>query len=331
MIFQVQTTTATAFRWRPAYLPDPTVAPTVNFYANDLVVTKTLAAKESRTVVSVPDRYRIQLGAISSGDLAGEVGVQGGMYWLHLLGFGQYEVRVSHLDDANNQVVLSEALPVGLPTDASGTLYHNDWRCTINAGELGATTDRAGYYKIEYTIDDAPLHDIGTRTKTERGRLRVVLATFDTGLSSRELMTLFPQLEATRPSNREGWQAYIDHYDLITELEAKLPRGRFCDMVIGEQFRRAHAYFVAAALSELGYLPNSDPDRLREIANEEIERQVSRMHWIDLDSDGVVDLDEIDVNNTSLVNLSVSSNNSTTNDYLDGKRFRPKLSDHNDR
>ena len=102
-------------------------------------------------------------------------------------------------------------------------------------------------------------------------------------------------------------------------------------MVIGEQFRRAHAYFVAAALSELGYLPNSDPDRLREIANEEIERQVSRMHWIDLDSDGVVDLDEIDVNNQSLVNLSVSSNNSTTNDYLDGKRFRPKLSDHNDR
>tara|TARA_B100001175_G_scaffold311876_1_gene316976 strand:+ start:2564 stop:3403 length:840 start_codon:yes stop_codon:yes gene_type:complete len=279
----------------------------------------------------VPDRFKVQVGAIGTGDVAGEVGEPGGLYWLHLFGFGQFQVRISHLDDTSNQLILSEPLPVGIPSDASGTLYHNDWRATLSSDELGTAIDRSGYYLINYTIDDAPLHDIGTRTKTERGRLRVVRASFETGLSSNDLLTLVPQLEATRPANREGWQPYIERYDIIGEIEALLPSNRFADMALGEQFRRAHALFVAASLAEIGYAPNVDPEKMRTAADAELRRQLSRIHWLDLDNDAAVDDAEKLLNSERLVAITRSSNSETKKDYDDQKRFRPVLNNADDR
>ena len=331
MIFQVQIGQAETFRWSPPYLPDPTAAHTVSFYANGVSVTKTLSAKVSRTVVSVPDRFRIKLNATDTGDLAGEVGEPGGLYWLHLFGFGQHQIRVSHLDDANDELILSEALPAGVPVDASGTIYHNDWRATLAADELGASIDRSAYYLINYVIDDAPLHDIGTRTKTERGRVRVVRASFETGLSSNELLTLVPQLEATRPANREGWQPYIERYDIIGDIEALLPSNRLADMALGEQFRRAHALLVAASLAEIGYAPNVDPEKMRAAAEAELKRQIARIHWLDVNDDGVIDEGEKLVNPERLVSITRSSNTSTEQDYDDNKRFRPVLNNPDDR
>ncbi len=331
MIFQVQIGQAESFRWTPPYLPDPSAAATVTFYANGQTVTKTLTAKTARAVSSVPDRYRLQLGAVASADLAGQVGATGGLYWLYLEGFGQFQVRVSHLDDAQNQIVLSEALPVGVPTDSAGTLYHNDWRCTLTAGELGGTVDRAGYYIINYTINDAPTGDIGTRTKTERGRLRVVRASFETGLTSNELLTMVPQLEATRPANREGWQPYVEQYDIIGDIESVLPPSRFADMALGEQFKRAHALLVAASLAEIGYAPNVDPEKMRDAADRELKRQLSRIHWIDLNDDGVIDDAETMLDAESLVRLTSSSAANTAQDYTDEKRFKPVLNNSNDR
>ena len=333
MIFQVQIGQAKTFEWCPAYLPDPTGSVSVTFYANSTSVTKTLEAASSHAISGVPDAYRLTLGEVGSSAFAGLVGSTGaGGWYLHLAGFGQFAVTVSHFDDTRNELVLAEPLPVAVPTDATGTIYHNKWRCTLGANELGSTIDRAGYYQINYQVDDDPsTANVKVRLMSERGRLRVVRASFFTGLTAGDLMTLVPQLEATRPANREGWQPYINEFDILGEVEAKLPSNRYADQTLGEQFRRAHALFVAASLAEIGYAPNVDPERMRAAAEAELSRQVQRLHWLDGDDDGLIDSDEIGTNPESLVSITRSSNTETEQDYTQGRRYRPRLDDMDDR
>lgn len=333
MIFQVQIGQAKTFEWCPAYLPDPTGAPSVTFYANNTSATKTLEASASQSVSGVPDAYRLSLGALSSAAFAGLVGSTGaGGWYLHLAGFGQFAVNVSHFDDAQNELILAEALPVGVPSDATGTIYHNKWRCTLSADELTAAVDRAGYYQINYQVDDDPgATNVKVRLMSERGRLRVVRAAFLTGLTASDLTTLVPQLEATRPASREGWQPYINDYDIIGDVEAKLPANRYADQTLGEQFRRAHALLVASSLAEIGYAPNVDPERMRAAADAELSRQIQRLHWIDSDDDGLIDSDETGTNPESLVSITRSSNTDTADDYTNGRRYRPRLDDSDDR
>jgi hypothetical protein len=333
MIFQVQIGRAKTFEWCPAYLPDPTSTVRVTFYANDDSVTKNLEAASSRAVTGVPDSYRLSLGELGSSAFAGLVGSTGaGGWYLHLDGFGQFPVNISHFDDTQNELVLAEPLPVAVPADASGTIYHNKWRCVLTANELGAAIDRAGYYQINYQVDDDPgSTNVNVRLLSERGRLRVVRAVFHTGLTASDLITLVPQLEATRPASREGWQPYINEFDILGEVEAKLPNNRYADQTLGEQFRRAHALFVAASLAEIGYAPNVDPERMRAAAEAELSRQVQRLHWIDSDDDGVIDSDETGTNPESLVSITRSSNTDTEQDYTQGRRYRPRLDDFDDR
>ncbi len=333
MIFQVQIGQATTFEWSPAVLPDPSGAVTANFYANGVTLTRTLNAASSQAFLEVPDRYRVKLGELSSSAFAGLVGSTGtGGWYMHAEGFGQFPIRISHFDDTNNELILAEALPVGIPTNTSGTVYHNVWRCVISSDTLGTSVDRTGYYAINYQIDDDPgAGNTLVRLKNERGRLRVVRNRFDTGLTSYDLITLVPQLEATKPAAREGWQPYIDRYDIIGDIEAALPSDRFADMALGEQFRRAHALLVAASLAEIGYAPNVDPDKMREAAEAELRRQISRLHWLDADDDGEIDSGETMDNPDSLVSMTKSSNTNTKRAYDDQKRFRPVLDNLNDR
>lgn len=334
MIFQIQRGQNSTFQWEPSELPDPTSAVSVTFYANGTQLTANLEASASRAVTGIPDRFRVSLGELGADSFAGLVGSAGaGGWFLHLSGFGQFPVRVSHFDDASDELILAEALPVGIPSAATGTIYHNSWRYVVPAGAaITQAVDRSGYYRINYQVDDDPGQtNTSVRLKSQRGRLRVVLARFDTGLSSNELQTLVPQLEATRPASREGWQPYIDRHDILGDLEAMLPADRFADQVIGEQFRRAHALGVAASLAEIGFAPNVDPERMREAYQRELEKQVSRLHWIDVDDDGLIDQGEAAVNNQSLVSLTVSSNNDTQEDYDQNRRFRPVLNNLDDR
>lgn len=333
MIFQVQIGQASTFQWMPSVLPDPSGAVTVTFKANGISYDRTLTAASSRAFDGVPDRYRVSIGAADSSAFAGLVGSTGtGGWYMHAEGFGQFQIQVSHFDDANDELVLSEALPVGLPTTTSGTIYHNVWRCVLGAGVLGTSVDRAGYYEINYQIDDDPgAANTLVRLKSERGRVRVVRARFDTGLTSYDLVTLVPQLEATKPAGREGWQPYIDRYDIIGDVESALPSNRFADMTLGEQFKRAHALAVAASLAEIGYAPNVDPERMRNAADAELKRQTSRLHWLDSDDDGTIDEGEANANPERLVSITRSSGADTKSDYDNQKRFRPVLDDLNDR
>lgn len=333
MIFQVEIGQAATFQWSPPVLPDPTAAVTVAFYANGQTVNASLSVAASQVFTGVPDRYRIKVGALASANFAGLVGSTGtGGWYMHAAGFGQVAVRVSHFDDANDELILAEPLPVGIPADASGTLYNNVWRCTLAAGALGTAVDRAGYYAISYTVDDDPgAAGVITRNKSERGRVRVVRSRFDTGLTAYDLTTMVPQLDATKPSSREGWQPYIDRYDIVGDVEAAMPANRFADMAIAEQFRRAHALAVAASLAEIGYAPNVDAEQMRQAADAELKRQVTRVHWLDIDDDGTIDDGETARNADSLISITKSSNASTQNDYNESKRFRPVLNNLSDR
>ena len=333
MIFQVQIGQDTVFQWSPANLPDPTAAVSVSFYANGITLNRTLSASSSQAFTGVPDRYRISMGALASSAFAGLVGSTGtGGWYMHAEGFGQFPIRISHFDDANDELILAEPLPVGIPTGSSGTVYHNVWRCSVLSDSLGTAVDRAGYYQINYQVDDDPgAANTIVRFKSERGRVRVIRSRFDTGLTSYDLTTLVPQLDATKPASREGWQPYIERYDIIGDIEAHLPSNRFADMALGEQFKRAHALAVAASLAEIGYAPNVDPEKMRAAAESELKRQIARIHWLDSDDDGQIDDDEKLVSPERLVSITRSSNTSTERDYNDGKRFRPVLNNQDDR
>jgi len=334
MIFQVPIGRATVFHWTPHYLPDPNAAnPSVKFVSNGQTVTQALTNFGSSAISGVPDRYSLTAGAANADLLGGFVGDIGGNWYLYLTGFGQFAVTVSHFDDTAGVYRLAEPLPHGIPSNADGSLIHNQWYTDIAADALGDTIDRTGYYEIEYTQDpDMAGANAGKRIFTDRGLVRVVRSPFSTGLTAATLKTLVPQIEGTRPPNRDSWQALIDELDVIGEIEARLPAGSYADQTVGSQFRRFQALSVAGHIAEVGYAPNVDSERMRELASNELDRQIARVHWLDSDGDGVIDSGETDyAAGGAWIKQTLSSAVTTSTDYTNGDRYRPRLDDYNDR
>jgi|21_taG_2_1085346.scaffolds.fasta_scaffold02415_4 hypothetical protein len=331
-MFQIPIGRTTVFRWSPPYLPDPNAAaPSAVFKAGASTATVQLSRHAAASILSVPDRHRLRSN-VNSGDLAGVVGDLGGQWWFYATGFGQFPVSIRHYDGANEDFVLAEPLPHGIPTGATGTLYHNRWSCTLNAGAIGADVIRSGFWQIDWASDyDIGGTNIPGRTHTDRGRLRVVRAPFETGLTSMRLLTMVPALESTRPANRDSWQELIEDIDIIGAVEERLPSNRYADQTLGEQWMRSHALLVAAHIAEVGFAPNVDAERMRALADEELARQARRIHWLDADDDGAIDDGEAAIAGTSLISLTVSSGADTTTNYTDNKRFQPVLNDQSDR
>lgn len=332
MIFQVPIDRAYTFRWHPHRLPDPNApAPNLVIRAAGVTHTVALAKDGAAAITGIPDRFRLSAPASSSAVLAGLVGAPGGSWYLYLKGWGQLPVEVSHFDDTAKEYILAEPLPHGIPADATGSLNHNTWTAVIPAASF-ASIDRAGYYEIEWSTDyDTSGSNIDGDSFTDRGRVRVVKNPFETGLTARSLKTLIPQLEAVRPGNRDGWQELIDSIDIIGAVESRLPSTNFADQLLGEQFRRVHALLVAAHLAELGYITNADAVRMRELADQELDRQARKLHWLDKDDDETVDDAEAGVAYGMNTKLTVSSAATTLKQYTEGERYRPVLNNKNDR
>lgn len=326
----------TTFRWSPAVLPrldiDPPSLRLVGASATDLIP---LVAKRDQIAVSqVVDRNRLEIGAMDSGDWAGLVGDIGGDAWLYFKGLGQFDVRISHYDASGPYLYLAEPLPHEIPAGVPGTIVSNVYSCTIPAGTLGDAVDRSGFYEITYQADfDIDGTNLGDgEIKTERGRLRVVRAEFDTGLTARELKTLIPQLEQTRPPNRDGWQPMIDSVDMLDLVESVLPDGVYADQTLGSQWRKAHAYKAGEMIAATGYAPNLDPDRMATLFSQELDRQARRLLFIDSNDDGAIDDAPAAVPAVGLVGLTLSNAADITKDYdTDFTRRRPVLNDRNDR
>ncbi len=332
MIYQISMDQAFTFRWKPHRVPDPNLAaPNLVIKAAGVTSTTALRKDGTATITGIPDRYRALSPAGDSDNLAGLVGYPGGGWYLYLKGHGgQMPVEVSHYDDSSNCYIFAEPLPVGIPSDATGSMFSNTWTATIPANTFAAV-DRAGHYEITWSADfDTGGDNTDEQYFRERGPVRVVNNAFDTGLTARTLKTLIPQMAGTEPANRDGWQEMIDMVDIIGTVESYLPAESYADQVLGAQFRRAHALMVASHAAEVGAL-NLDPERLRSLSDQEFDRQARRIHWIDLDDDEVVDAAEKAVINTKAIKLTASSAAATLKSYTDGARYRPLLTDDSDR
>lgn len=333
MIFQIPISRSCTFHWSPDWLPDTSAgAPAVKLVAGGASVTVNLESAGTYAITGSADRYSL-LCDVNPDLLSGLVGDIGGEWFLDSAGFGQFPVKVAHYDLTRSAFILSEPLPHHMSDSADGTLIHNHWSANIPAGALGNEIDRAGYFEIEWATDfDLSGDNIPGETRTERGRLRLVRHPFETGLNSAGLKTLVPQLAATEPPGSNGWQPLVDLIDIMGEVESRLPAGSFADQTLGEQWRRAHALLAAAHIAEVGYAPNVEPERLREMADAELDRQTRRVHWFDKDSDNAVDAGEADVSiGHAGTGLTVSSASAALKDYTDGLRYQPKLNNTNDR
>ena len=323
----------TSFRWSPHLLPRLDVAPpSLRLVSGGFDVSIALSAKRDEvSVVQVADRSRLEVAAVDSAEWAGLVGDIGGDAFLYFKGLGQFAVRVSHYDPAGPHLHLAEPLPHSIPQGVEGVIISNVYTCVIPAGALGVDVERGGFYEITYHYDPDPAGtNLGAgEIKTERGRLRVVQAPFNTGLTARELKTLVPQLEQTRPANRDGWQPMIDMVPILDLVEGVLPDSVFADQTLGSQWRTAHAYKAAEMIALTGYAPNLDPDRMATLADAEFDRQARRLHFIDADDDGAIDAAPA-APAVGLVGLAVSNSAAITADYdtdLTRKRYTLNQSD----
>ena len=323
------------FTWRPSVLPRLDVAaPSLRLVGASGEVSVPLSAKRDQIAVSqVVNRDTLEIGAMDSADWAGLVGDVGGSCFLYLKGLGQFPIVVSQYDAAGPHLRLAEPLPREVPQGVAGLIISNVFTATIPSGALGDTVDRSGFYEITYQADfdiDGTNQGDGT-IRTERGRLRVVRAEFDTGLTARELKVLVPQLEQTRPANRDGWQPLIDSVPILDLVESALPDGVFADQTLASQWRNAHAYKAAEMIAATGYAPNLDPDRMQALYDAEIDRQSRRLLFIDSDDDGAID-PAPSVVSSGLVSLTISNASEITKDYdTDNTRRRPVLNNPNDR
>jgi hypothetical protein len=320
------------FRWAPHHLPTGT--PSVTLTANGATQTYNFTVGGTiATINAINSSTRLHSGATAAANLAGRMGDQGGAQWFfYSPGVMAVPVKVSHYDDQTGEYVLAEPLPYSLPANETGSLILNVWHVSIPANALGNTVDRAGTYQIDYVQDlDPNTVNAVQSTHTERGRVRVVRAPFDTGLTAHRLKMYMPQLDDTRPPIFDSWQAVIDEFDPINEIEAALPSSAYADQTLGEQWQRFHALLIGWHLSSVSYLPGVDPDKMRQAADDELARVVNRLHWLDADDDGEVGAGEGAVAGNSLIGLTSTSASVTLAAYNDGRRIRPTLTDADDR
>lgn len=328
---QIQIGRDYVFRWTPQYFAG--ASPSVTLKANGL--STTLAFTGGGLVASVSGfTNRRQLnGASSASALAGLTGDFGGAtWWLYSPGVYAIPVKVSHYDDDLNAYILSEPLPFDPPEGETASLNHQNFSVVVDADTLGTDVDRAGFWQVDYTTD-LNLSAVDSReiTQSERGRLRVVKSPFQTGLSDHELKTFVPQLGMTRPGLFDSWLPMIEAVDPIDEIEAALPKSNYVDQLVGDQFQRFHAYLVAYHAAAVGYAPGLDPEQMRAAADAELARCVGRLHWLDSNSDGIVDEGEGGFVSNTLVGLTRTSAADTLKQYNDKLRRRPVLNDPDDR
>ena len=281
-----QTGAAARFFWTPDGVPAsaPDVAVTG-------VATKALAPlRAAATVDSVSaDGVVLTLSASLAASSRGLVS-RAGSAVLDLGADGVHIVRVQRFATATT-VVLDAPLPP-VSSTASGSLDWNVWYADFTSGEVGAAVARNTLWRIEWTRDLGADHP--GEPMTDSGLIDIVKRPFGTGLTDAKLLAHVPAFRSAMPSGQSDWsEARGIGLEMLCErlAETVLPATAHVDQLDGRQFARCHALYTAAVV--LGGMRGAGYDRDEqtwiERADACVDAKKSRLTWLDLDDDGVVD------------------------------------------
>ena len=216
-----------------------------------------------------------------------------------LVGASLRVVRVVTDDGITGTLELAEPVPHGVAFSVNPANLH--WlqrQATIPSIDQPATPTRNILWTVDYETFDSfnvePLQYL-----RDRDVLHVVAMEFATGLSDGDLLGYVPDLRA-RPQGQGSWKLQRDAaLDELVGLIKRRIAPRHEDVLPGRQFARTHAYLAAAVILDGTSVGGQDRTALatyyRERAAAELDNVLSLIDWQDLNLDGDVQQNEVDV------------------------------------
>jgi hypothetical protein len=214
-----------------------------------------------------------------------------------LVGAALRVVRVVTDDGTEGTLELAEPVPHPV-TMGQANLHWLQRQCIIPSIDQPATPTRNIRWTIDYEALDSfsiePLQYV-----RDRDVLHVVAMEFATGLSDGDLLGYVPDLRA-RPQGQGSWKLQRDAaLDELVGLIKRRIAPRHEDVLPGRQFARTHAYLAAAVILDGTSVGGQDRTALatyyRERAAAELDNVLSLIDWQDLNLDGDVQQNEVDV------------------------------------
>ena len=214
-----------------------------------------------------------------------------------LVGAALRVVRVVTDNGITGTLELAEPVPHPV-TMGQANLHWLQRQCIIPSIDQPATPTRNIRWTIDYEALDSfsiePLQYV-----RDRDVLHVVAMEFSTGLSDGDLLGYVPDLRA-RPLGQGSWKLQRDAaLDELVGLIKRRIAPRHEDVLPGRQFARTHAYLAAAVILDGTSVGGQDRTALatyyRERAAAELDNVLSLIDWQDLNLDGDVQQNEVDV------------------------------------
>lgn len=184
---------------------------------------------------------------------------------------------------------------------ASWRLRWQSYTVTIPSGHVGTTPTRGTPARWSVDWSRRTGADLDAMPTRDQGLIHIARAPFATGLTDEGVYRLVPGFAALVPQRQTSWEEQRDAAldTLATRLSAGIGATRYVDDLPGAQFARAHALLTILVVLQGQQAQGIDvADAIATYAtaaDAEIEAQLARVQWMDLDGDGVIDDGETDV------------------------------------
>ena len=249
--------------------------------------TATLSASRADATVSAIANDRCTLTVNSQA-----TALQADQIKAYLVTEGDCIYAVSVVRMVGTTAILAEPLPREIDLSSSALLVFGMWSADIPT----AITDVTGYYPytVSYTLDRGQ----NTERRIDKGQLKVTPRPFDTGLSHDDLLSIFPQLADMIPRRQSSFnpqiKAALDELVLIIRDHLKDEPDITEDEIFNAHaFANAHAYCTAARVYEM--INQLDTANIMRERCMQLLDVALRSLTLDLDGDGVIDDNEIDI------------------------------------
>jgi len=223
-----------------------------------------------------------------------------GHAWLDAGEAGVVPVKILTFTTAKT-AVLADPLPHAVTVQAGGaTLAWEVWYATLTAAAVTSAAERNMQWRVRYQIQHGA--DAPAEWMQDEGLIHVVRQAFATGADDAGIRNLAAVLGRSLPARQESWTPQIElaQIELERELRKRLrPWGMYEDDLQGSAFSLAHGWlalsYIHAGQRSGGADTEGPRDYARERYEDELDRVLASVPWLDIDRDGVVDADEIDL------------------------------------